>query len=118
MKPLMDAKKIAVLGIAADQHVAEYPDIPTMSEGGVDLKISSWQGVFAPRGTPPAVIRRLSQAVAKVSANPQFVARMRDLLLGVRYLDSDAFQKFFAEQDSINLDLIRKLGLYVEPTSK
>jgi tripartite-type tricarboxylate transporter receptor subunit TctC len=118
MKPLMDAKKIAVLGIAADQRVADYPDIPTMSEGGVDLTISSWQGVFAPRATPPAVIRRLSEAVAKVSANPQFVARMRDLLLGVRYLDSDAFAKFFAEQDGINLDLIRKLGLYVEPASK
>jgi hypothetical protein len=43
---------------------------------------------------------------------------MRDLLLGVRYLDSDAFQKFFAEQDRINLDLIRKLGLYVEATPK
>jgi tripartite-type tricarboxylate transporter receptor subunit TctC len=118
MKPLMAAKNSAVLGIAADQRVADYPDIPTMSEGGVDLTISSWQGVFAPRATPPAVIRRLSEAVAKVSANPQFVARMRDLLLGVRYLDSDAFAKFFAEQDGINLDLIRKLGLYVEPASK
>jgi hypothetical protein len=41
---------------------------------------------------------------------------MGDLLLGVRYLDTDAFRKFFAEQDRINLDLIDKLGLRVEPT--
>ncbi|MEA2955631.1 MAG: hypothetical protein QOJ58_1128 [Alphaproteobacteria bacterium] len=54
--------------------------------------------------------------MAKVCANPQFVARMGDLLLGVRYLDTDAFRKFFAEQDRINLDLIDKLGLHVEPT--
>jgi tripartite-type tricarboxylate transporter receptor subunit TctC len=118
MKPLMEAKKIAVLGIAADRRIADYPEIPTMSEGGVDLKISSWHGVFAPRATPSAVIGRLNQAVGKVAANPQFVARMGDLLLGVNHLDTDAFGKFFAEQDRVNLDLIHKLGLYVEPPSK
>ncbi len=116
MKPLMDARKIAVLGIAADRRMADYPDFPTMTEGGVELRISSWHGVFVPRGTPAPVIRRLSDAMAKVCANPQFVARMGDLLLGVRYLDTDAFRKFFAEQDRINLDLIDKLGLHVEPT--
>jgi hypothetical protein len=56
--------------------------------------------------------------VGKVAANPQFVARMGDLLLGVNHLDTDAFGKFFAEQDRVNLDLIHKLGLYVEPPSK
>jgi putative tricarboxylic transport membrane protein len=116
MKPLMDARKIAVLGIAADRRIPDYPDIPTMAEAGVELRISSWHGVFAPRGTPAVVVRRLNDALAKVCANPQFVARMGDLLLGVRYLDTDAFRKFFAEQDSINLDLIDKLGLRVEPT--
>ena len=74
--------------------------------------------MFAPRRTPPAVIGRLNEALAKVSANPQFVARMGDLLLRVRYLDTGSFQKFFAEQDRINVDLIRKLGLYVEAMPK
>jgi tripartite-type tricarboxylate transporter receptor subunit TctC len=118
MKPLLDAKKIAILGIAADTRMAAYPDVPTMAEGGVALKISSWQGVFAPRGTPPDVVRRLDEAMAKVVANPQFTARMDDLLLGVHFLGSGAFQKFFAEENRINLDLIRKLGLLVEPASK
>ena len=118
MKPLMDAKKIAVLGVASDKRIADYPDIPTMAEGGVELKISSWHGLFAPRGTSPAVAGRLDAAMARITANPQFVARMRDLLLGVHYLDSAAFRAFFAEQDRVNLGLIRKLGLYVEPPSK
>jgi putative tricarboxylic transport membrane protein len=118
MKPLLDAKKIAILGIAADTRMAAYPDVPTMAEGGVELKISSWQGVFAPRGTPPDVVRRLDEAMAKVATNPQFTARMDDLLLGVRFLGSETFQKFFAEEQRVNLDLIRKLGLLVEPTSK
>jgi tripartite-type tricarboxylate transporter receptor subunit TctC len=86
-----------------------------MAENGVDLVISSWHGVFAPKGTPPAIVERLSKALERVCANPEFAAQMRALLLGVRYLDSKAFREFFAEQDRMNVALIRKLGLYVAP---
>jgi tripartite-type tricarboxylate transporter receptor subunit TctC len=89
-----------------------------MKEGGVDLVISSWHGVFAPRGTPPAVVARVSQALGKMCNNPDFVAHMRKLLLGVQYLDSAPFRKFFAENDKLNVDLIRSLGLYVAPEKK
>jgi putative tricarboxylic transport membrane protein len=117
MRPMMEAKKIAVLGVAADQRNADYPDIPTMSENGVKLGISSWHGVFVPHGTPPTVVARLSAAVANVCANPSFLAHMHDLLLGVHYLNSKDFQQFFAAEADLNLVLIRKLGLYVDPTS-
>ncbi len=43
---------------------------------------------------------------------------MRKLLLGVRYLDSKSFKEFFAENDKVNLELIRSLGLYVAPEKK
>jgi tripartite-type tricarboxylate transporter receptor subunit TctC len=102
-----------VLGIAADRRFEDYSDIPTMAEGGVDLSISSWHGLFAPRGTPPAVVAKISTALGRVAANPEFQDRMRNLLLGVRYLDTAQFRAFFAEADKVNLDLIRKLGLLV-----
>ncbi|HZT27864.1 MAG TPA: tripartite tricarboxylate transporter substrate-binding protein [Pseudolabrys sp.] len=113
LKTMRDAKKIRVLGVAAEQRVEEYPDIPTMKEGGVDLVISSWHGIFAPKGTPSKVIARINQAVKKVAQNSEFRARMRDLYLGVHYLDTDQFKKFFADADEVNLSLIRKLGLLV-----
>ena len=113
LKTMREAKKVRVLGIAADKRVAEYADIPTMKEGGVDLQISSWHGIFAPKGTPPNVIARVNAALAKVAANPQFQKKMNDLLLGVRYLDTGEFKAFFAENDKTTLDLIRKLGLQV-----
>ena len=84
-----------------------------MKEGGVDLSISSWHGIFAPKGTPPKVVARLSDALGKVAANPEFQKKMNDLLLGVRYLDTAQFKTFFADTDKVTLDLIRKLGLQV-----
>jgi len=113
LKTMREAKKIRVLAVASDKRVAEYPDIPTMKEGGVDLVISSWHGIFAPKGTPPKVIARLNAALEKVAANPEFRARMNDLLLGVHYLDTAQFKSFFADADKVNLALITKLGLLV-----
>jgi tripartite-type tricarboxylate transporter receptor subunit TctC len=115
MKPMMESKKIRVLGIAAGARASNYPDLPTMAENGVDLVISSWHGAFAPKGTPAAIVRRVSSALERVCANPEFVAQMRMLLLGVHYLDSKPFREFFAEQDKMNVELIRHLGLYVAP---
>jgi putative tricarboxylic transport membrane protein len=118
MKSMKEANKIRILGIASDRRVDNYPDIPTMSEGGVDLVISSWHGVFTPRGTPREVVARLSTALRRVCANPEFVAHMRNLLLDVLYLDSNAFREFCAGEDKLNLELIRKLGLYVAPQTQ
>lgn len=115
MKPMIDAKKIAAFGVAAIERSPDYNDIPTMAESGVPLSISSWHGVFVPRGAPPAVIAKLDRAVAAVAANPQFVGKMREMLLGIRHLDTPAFKTFFKVQDTLMLALIKKLDLYVEP---
>jgi putative tricarboxylic transport membrane protein len=115
MKPMVDSNKIRVLAIASNKRAEEYPDIPTMAESGVNLAISSWHGVFAPRGTSKEVLSRLSRALEHVCGNAEFIAYMRRLLLGVQYLDAKGFREFFAENDRINLALIRELGLYVAP---
>src|SRR5262249_15241389 len=115
MKPMVDSNKIRVLAIASDKSAEEYPDIPTMAESGIKLTNFSWARVFAPRGTSKAVVSRLSRALEHVCDNAEFIAYMRRLLLGVHYLDANGFREFFAENDRINLDLIRALGLYVAP---
>jgi len=113
LKTMREAKKVRVLAIAAERRVEDYPDIPTMKEAGIDLSISSWHGIFAPKGTPATVISRLNAALGRVAANAEFQAHMRDLQLGVRYLDTAEARAFFAHDDKVNLDLIRKLGLLV-----
>jgi putative tricarboxylic transport membrane protein len=116
LKTMREAGKVRVLAVAASERVPDYSEIPTMAEQGVDLVISSWHGIFAPRGTPAVVIAKMSSALRRVSASPEFRERMRNLQLGVKYLDSAQFREFFAESDALNLALIRKLGLLVAPS--
>jgi len=117
MKPMLEAGKLRVLGVASDRRVELYQDIPTMREQGVDLVISSWHGVFAPKGTPVATITALNGALDKIARNPQFIEQMGALLLGVRYLNQQEFVRFFQEQDALFKPLIDKLGLAVVPKS-
>lgn len=117
MKTMLDARKVHILGIAAERRSEDYPVIPTMRENGVDLVISSWHGLFAPRGTPPAVIENVSRAVKSISGNPEFIERMHKLQLGIQYLDHATFREFFVENDKMALALIRSLDLYVPPAA-
>lgn len=117
LKSMAEAGKVRILGIASDRRVDLYREIPTMREQGVDLVISSWHGIFAPRGTPAPAVATLSAALEKTSRNPQFLEQMGKSLLGVRYMNQQDFARFFAEQDALFKPLIQKLGLYVAPAT-
>lgn len=115
MKAMRDAGKLRVLGVAAEQRVDLYRDLPTMREQGVDLVIHSWHGVFAPKGTAPATLAALETALERVARQREFVDLMATQLLGVRYMNRAEFSRFFTEQDAQFLSLIQKLGLFVSP---
>ena len=52
------------------------PEVPTLKEAGFDLVASGWYGVFAPAGTPDAVVARLSAGVAGAVQSPQVKERL------------------------------------------
>ena len=114
MKPLMDAGKLKVLGVAANRRVELYPQIPTWREQGVDVAIYSWHGIFAPAGTPAPVLAAVDASLQRVARNPKFLAQMDKLLLGVRYMNRQEFTTFFTEQDALMKLLIQNLGLMIK----
>jgi putative tricarboxylic transport membrane protein len=50
-------RQVRVLAVTGDQRLPSLPEVPTLKESGVDLTMTLWRGVAAPRGTPEAVIR-------------------------------------------------------------
>ena len=98
-------------GHAADRRDPLYSEIPTLREQGVDLAISSWHGLFAPKGTPAAVIDRLDKALAALSQKREFINQMTTQLLGVRYMNRSEFERFFADQDAQFKRIIDKLDI-------
>jgi tripartite-type tricarboxylate transporter receptor subunit TctC len=66
--PHVASGKVRALAVASRKRSAAYPDVPTLIESGIPAESTFWQGVFAPAGTPRAVIDRLNAAVRQVIA--------------------------------------------------
>ena len=58
------AEKIKVYGVTTKKRVASLPNVPTMDEAGLKgFEVSVWHGLYAPKGTPKAVVDKLVQAL-------------------------------------------------------
>ncbi|WP_120007317.1 Bug family tripartite tricarboxylate transporter substrate binding protein [Teichococcus vastitatis] len=68
------------LAIATDQHSTLMPEVPTAAEAGLPgYKAYSWFGVFAPAGTPPAIVDRMNAAVRAALADPATQQRLNEM---------------------------------------
>ena len=64
--PLIKAGKLLGLGVTGAKRSSVAPDIPTIAEAGVPgYSADAWYGLFAPRGTPPAIVAKLSATIIK-----------------------------------------------------
>jgi tripartite-type tricarboxylate transporter receptor subunit TctC len=80
--PLVRNGQIRAYAIAAKARAAAAPDISTVDEAGLPgLYVSVWNGIWAPKGTPKAVIDKLNAAAAAAMADPDFRKRITDLAL-------------------------------------
>jgi tripartite-type tricarboxylate transporter receptor subunit TctC len=72
--------KIKPLVVMSKSRWRPLPEVPTMEETGAsDTYIAFWQGMWAPKGTPRAIIAKLSDAVAKAFADPAVIKRLSEL---------------------------------------
>ena len=78
--PHIKAGKLRALAVTTAHRSGAAPDVPTMAESGLaGYELSSWQAVFAPAGTPPAIIDRLYTEIAKILKLPDVSKRLGDL---------------------------------------
>jgi tripartite-type tricarboxylate transporter receptor subunit TctC len=76
----------------------DYPNVPTLTELGVDLKASLWIGLLAPTGTPAEIIKLLQEGVAKVVAMPDVQKRMIGMSVIPMSNTSEEFSKIIASE--------------------
>jgi tripartite-type tricarboxylate transporter receptor subunit TctC len=78
--PLAKGGKLLALAVTTAKRSAVAPDVPTLSESGLaGYEVGSWQGVFAPAGTPPAIVKRLNAEIVKIINMPD----VKEKLIGL-----------------------------------
>ena len=71
--------KVRALGVTGAKRVAAIPDVPTIGETVPGYEVNVWNGIVAPKGTPPAVIATLNRTLNEVLADPRLKARFAEL---------------------------------------
>jgi tripartite-type tricarboxylate transporter receptor subunit TctC len=84
------AGKIRIVAVIGNQRQAILPDVPTFAELGLSgFEDVPYYGIFAPKGTPKAVLERYSEALAKVIALPEVHERLTAMGLTVGHMSGE-----------------------------
>lgn len=113
--PLTKGGKLRALAVTTAKRSPIAPDVPTLAEAGlVGYEIGSWQGVFAPAGTPSAIVRRLNAEIVKIINAPD----VQEKLLGLGAEPVANTSEEFATMVKAEVvkwgDVVRKSGAKVD----
>ncbi len=74
------AKQVKAYAVTTKARLKSLPDLPTADEAGLKgFEVAVWHGLFAPRGTPPAIVQKLSEALKVALKDPELVKRFNDI---------------------------------------
>ena len=75
---LLQSGQLRALAVGSKRRLPAFPDVPTFAEltGKPDFEMTLWYGLFAPAGTPPAIVSRLARDIAKATDTPAVRSRL------------------------------------------
>jgi tripartite-type tricarboxylate transporter receptor subunit TctC len=105
------SRELRVLAVSPNRRVGTLPEVPTFVEAGYDVEVSPWGAVYAPRGTPEAVVAKLNAALNAGLQSPevqQTVARIGSRAVGGTPADLVALERRDRERFG---PVIRRMGI-------
>jgi tripartite-type tricarboxylate transporter receptor subunit TctC len=104
------AGKVRALACFSHKRMQSLPELPTLKELGFDVEFSLWVGLFAPKGTPDAIIAKLREETKKAAASEQFAKAIDNIGDVLAYQDQPEFAKFWDEDARRVEDAVRSIG--------
>ena len=105
----VEAGRVRALAVADTRRSARLPNVPTMSEAGLpEMLFTTWLGVLAPAGLPPAVLARLNADIVAVVRSADFAAWCGDQGLGTLPSTPEEFARFMATETEKFARIIRE----------
>ena len=73
---LVRGGKLRPIAVTTKTRARALPDVPTMVEAGINFEQTVWFGLFAPAGTPAAIVERLNKEIADILRDPTFAEKL------------------------------------------
>jgi tripartite-type tricarboxylate transporter receptor subunit TctC len=106
--PHVQSGKLRALAVTDGARSSFLPDVPTLTESGVKgVAVSSWYGVLAPKGTPPEVVKQLSQDIEKILKSPAALNQLNLQGMTPWVVKGDAFGDLIRKETALWVPIIK-----------
>ena len=111
----IQAGRVRALAVTGAKRSGSLPQVPTFAEAGVPgMDFSNWFGVFAPSGTPAAVVQRLNRELATVMSSADMVERLEKLGAEPTSSTPEQFAKLYRDEYESWKVVIQRAGIKAE----
>ena len=114
--PYIVEKKLVALAVTGAQRMQSLPQVPTVNEalGIQGFEVLNWYGLYAPKGTPPAILEKINKDVVEVLKTPEIRKRISDAGADPVGNSREDFEKFWKAEMEKYAQIIKESGAKVD----
>jgi tripartite-type tricarboxylate transporter receptor subunit TctC len=118
--PQIEAKKVKAFAVTTEKRLSTpvLKDLPTLGESGLkDFQVTVWHGLYAPKGTPAAITKKLNDALKVALKDPDFIKKEEGLGAVVASdgrIEPEGHKKFVADEIAKWSPIIKAAGVYAD----
>ncbi len=113
--PHIKAGRLRGVAISTAQHSSAAPDVPTVAEsGGFEFDIGAWNGLFAPAGTPKAIVDKINAEVTRSLTSPDMKSKLATEGADTSSWSADQFRTFVYSEVAKFARIIKEAGVKAE----
>jgi tripartite-type tricarboxylate transporter receptor subunit TctC len=116
----IEAKKVKAFAVTTNKRLSTpaLKDLPTMQEAGLkDFEVTIWHGLYAPKGTPPDVLKKLNDALKVALKDPDFIKKQEGLgavVVNDKRSDPAEHKKYVQSEITKWSPIIKAAGVYAD----
>lgn len=109
---LAEGGKIKLLAVQSEERHPLFPDVPTAEEQGVEgLTVKWWTGLSFAKGTPPEIVQKWDEAVAKMQKDEEFIKQLEKIKVEPAYLNATDFTEDVQNEKERYIKLAEESGI-------
>jgi tripartite-type tricarboxylate transporter receptor subunit TctC len=113
-KGLVNEGKLRALAVVSSTKSSAFPDAPTLKERNIDVVFDVWRGVFAPAGTPEAIVAKLRDSFRNAATSPVFAAMISKMGEEYEFKSGPDFAKDVDQSVALMKKILAKLDMLVK----
>lgn len=114
-QPYVKQGKLRALAVTGAKRSPALPDVPTLIESGIQVEANLWTGLFAPAGTPKAIVNKLNEEIGRMLDTPQMKEWLLTNLGGeITRHTPEQFSAFLATDAAGWQKIIKQIGVQLD----